>query len=92
MKKIIENYIIVKPKVERIGGQDDFEKVLTKALKCSKKKYQNMSQAGIDHVNKNYNFENFENSWIELMDNLIEKHGSWENRVGYKKWHLLEVA
>ena len=25
MKKIVENYVIVKPKVERIGGQDDFE-------------------------------------------------------------------
>lgn len=73
-------------------GQDDFEKVLTKALKCSKKKYQNMSQAGIDHVNKNYNFENFENSWIELMDEFVEKHGSWDNRKIYKRWHMMEVA
>jgi len=24
MQKIIENYVIVKPKVERIGGHDDF--------------------------------------------------------------------
>jgi len=24
MKKIIENYLILKPKVERIGGPDDF--------------------------------------------------------------------
>ena len=28
MKKIIENYVILKPKVERIGGQDDFEKLV----------------------------------------------------------------
>jgi len=26
------------------------------------------------------------------MDDLIERHGSWENRQGYKRWHLLEVA
>ena len=32
MKKIIENYIIVKPKVERIGGQDDFEKLLNRTV------------------------------------------------------------
>ena len=32
MKKIIENYIIVKPKVERIGGQDDFEKLLNRTI------------------------------------------------------------
>ena len=24
VKKIVENYVIVKPKVERIGGHDDF--------------------------------------------------------------------
>ena len=32
MKKIVENYIIVKPKVERIGGQDDFEKLLNRKI------------------------------------------------------------
>ena len=32
MKKIVENYIIVKPKVERIGGQDDFEKLLNRTI------------------------------------------------------------
>jgi len=73
-------------------SQRDFDRTLTKALKLPSKKYKQMSSQGVRHVAKNYNFENFENSWIELMDNLIEKHGSWENRVGYKKWHLLEVA
>ena len=28
MKKIVENYVIVKPKVERIGGHEDFEKLI----------------------------------------------------------------
>lgn len=28
MKKIVENYVIVKPKVERIGGRDDFEELI----------------------------------------------------------------
>ena len=73
-------------------SQRDFDRTLTKALKLPSKKYKQMSSQAVRHVAKNYNFENFENSWIELMDNLIEKHGSWENRVGYKKWHLLEVA
>ena len=73
-------------------SQREFDRTLTKALKLPSKKYKQMSSQAVRHVAKNYNFENFENSWIELMDNLIEKHGSWENRVGYKKWHLLEVA
>ena len=28
MKKIVENYVIVKPKVERIGGHDDFKQLV----------------------------------------------------------------
>ena len=28
MKKIIENYLILKPKVERIGGQEDFDELV----------------------------------------------------------------
>ena len=28
MKKIVENYVIVKPKVERIGGHDDFQQLV----------------------------------------------------------------
>ena len=33
MKKIVENYIIVKPKVERIGGRDDFEELIKGKMK-----------------------------------------------------------
>jgi len=73
-------------------SQDDFTKTLKKALKCSKKAYNNMSEKGIQHVLENYNFENFEKTWIETMDNIIEKHGSWETRKNYDRWHLWEVA
>ena len=51
-----------------------------------------MISQGRRHVEKNYNFEKFEKSWVELMDKIIEEHGSWETRKNYKRWHLLEVA
>ena len=73
-------------------SQTHFENIMTKALNLPVKKYKQMSSHGVRHVNKNYNFENFEKSWVELMDNLIREHGSWETRTGYKKWHLMEVA
>jgi glycosyltransferase involved in cell wall biosynthesis len=73
-------------------SQRDFEKNLTKALKNPARKYKQMGSQGRRHVLKNYNFENFEKSWIELMDKIIEQNGSWETRKNYKKWHLLEVA
>ena len=73
-------------------NQNDFDKILNKAIKLPKTKYKKMSSAGIKHVKKNYNFEKFEKSWIDLMDNVVEEQGSWDNRVNYKRWHLMEVA
>ena len=64
----------------KIESQDDFNKSLTKALKCSKKQYDKMSAAGINHVKENYNFEDYENNWVELIDTCIEENGSWETR------------
>jgi hypothetical protein len=43
-------------------------------------------------VLKNYNFENFEKQWVSIMDEIVEKYGSWEDRQDYKTWHLMEVA
>ena len=73
-------------------SQSDFNNVMTKALKCSKKQYDKMSAAGINHVKENYNFEDYENNWIETIDTCIEENGSWETRKNYKRWHLVEVA
>ena len=73
-------------------NKEEFIGVLKKALNASPKAYKKMSEAGRQHVLENYNFENYENSWIKIMDEVIEKHGSWETRKGYKRWHLMEVA
>lgn len=73
-------------------SQNDFNKALSKALRTSSKTYKKWSIQGREHVAANYNFEDYENGWIELMDKIVEKHGSWGSREGYKSWHLLEVA
>ncbi len=48
-------------------------------------------RAGREHVLKNYNFENFNDTWVNLMLKLHEEEGSWETRK-YKNYRLLEVA
>ena len=73
-------------------NQQDFESCLTKALKLTKKKYDTLSEAGRQHVLKNYNFENYEKNWVKIMDDFIEKNGSWETRKNYKSWEFMEVA
>ena len=48
-------------------------------------------RAGRDHVMKNYNFENFNSTWVNLMLKIYEEEGSWETRK-HKNYRLLEVA
>ena len=73
-------------------SKEDFINALKKALNLSEKAYKKMSIQGREHVKNNYNFENYKNRWIEIMDQVIEDHGSWESRKKYRTWHLMEVA
>jgi len=73
-------------------SQKDFEKTLTSALNIRTKTYKKMVTLGKVHVKQNYSFDAFEKSWIEVMDRVVEEHGSWETRKNYKRWHLKEIV
>ena len=47
---------------------------------------------GRDHVEKNYNFDNFIKTWDEVFTRVHEEHGSWETRNRKQNWTLEEVA
>lgn len=73
-------------------SQKDFEKALSDAINIREKKYKKMVTLGRAHIANNYNFNKFETRWVEYMDDIVERHGSWENRRLYKRWHLKEIA
>ena len=73
-------------------GKEDFIKALKWALDIRPAVYKKMSKNGMEHIKQNYNFEQYERRWIEFMDGVVEKHGSWETRKGYKRWHCMEIA
>tara|TARA_R110002020_G_scaffold200547_1_gene402892 strand:+ start:313 stop:1599 length:1287 start_codon:yes stop_codon:yes gene_type:complete len=73
-------------------SKSDFHDALDKCLNMSTKSYKKTSILGRDHVRNNYNFENYEKRWIELMDDIVRRHGSWDSRNDHKRWHLMEVA
>ena len=72
-------------------SQEDFENCLNKALKITKSRYKKMANLGRQHVKNNYSFKKYQEGWIKLMDEFLEKHGSWETRQGYKRWHVVEI-
>jgi len=73
-------------------SQKEFTEVMKKALNVSKKAYNKMSRDGLKHVQDNYSFKNYIEGWIDVMDGIVEKHGSWETRKNHSRWQLLEVA
>lgn len=73
-------------------NQKEFTNTLKKAINVSAKAYKRMSDGGRNHVKENYNFEKYENAWVDTMDQILEREGSWENRKNYNRWHLMEVA
>ena len=57
-----------------------------------KEEREELGRKGAEHVRKNYNFNDFKNNWIELIDDIHERYGSWDNRKGYKAWEIKEIA
>ena len=50
-----------------------------------------LGNRAIEYVKNNYSYEKFQKQWIELVDDIIERHGSWNNRRGYTPWSIKEV-
>ena len=73
-------------------SKEDFLQALHTIYSMPKKEREKIGARGREHVQKNYNFDKFNKSWIELIDKTIEEKGSWDTRVGYERWHLKEIA
>jgi glycosyltransferase involved in cell wall biosynthesis len=76
---------------DRVNKQD-FIDALLKLYNMSKEERKELGMKGRQHVLDNYSFEKFNSLWVETVDDIFAKHGSWETRKNYKSWHLLEVA
>ncbi len=73
-------------------SKEDFLNALRKIYNMSKEERKALGKAGQEHVRKNYNFDTLCNRWVEVIDGLCEKHGSWETRKNYKAWEMTEIA
>jgi len=69
----------------------DFIAALKKIYGMTKSERKLLGMKGRHHVLKNYNFENFNEKWIKLIDSTIKNCGSWDTRSGYKPWDFREI-
>ena len=65
---------------------------LSKMYFMSPKARKEMGLKGRKHVIENYGFEDFGKQWVELVDSIMEKQGSWKDRKNYSCIRFAEVA
>ena len=51
-----------------------------------------MGRKGLEHIRKNYNFNNYKEKWVNLMLDIYEKNGSWESRNDYSGIYFKKIA
>ena len=73
-------------------SKETFVEALKTMYNMTKEEREELGRRGRQHVMKNYNFDDFSQNWVNLIDSVIENYGSWEDRNGYQRWDMLEVA
>ena len=51
-----------------------------------------LGMLGMKHVRDNYNYDDFQKNWLNLIEDITERFGSWDTRKGYNAWELKEVV
>ena len=69
-----------------------FLSALSKIYFVTPEERKKMGMLGKAHVEKNYNFKNFGQIWVDYMDEIYKSEGSWETRKGYNGIRFMEVA
>ena len=89
-KAIIGSLQVPYIREDRIN-EDEFVDALEYIHNMSPSERDDLGKLGIEHVIKNYNFDNFKQTWVKTMTDLYEKNGSWENRKNYSSWKVTEI-
>jgi len=72
-------------------NKDDFVNALLKIYNMTNEEREELGRMGKQHVQTNYNFNDFEERWVTLVDQVIDEHGSWDNRKIYKPYCFTEI-
>jgi len=73
-------------------SKEQFFSAMDKMMALGKEGRKQMGLKGRDHVLKNYNFDDFNKSWVDTMTQIYESNKSWEERKNYNGIRFKEVA
>tara|TARA_R100001079_G_scaffold62_1_gene27 strand:+ start:5952 stop:7217 length:1266 start_codon:yes stop_codon:yes gene_type:complete len=73
-------------------SKDHVISALNNMYSLSDEERREMGTNGLAHAHKNYGFENFKSTWVDLMLEIYEKEGSWDTRKDYNGITFKEIA
>lgn len=73
-------------------NKDDFVNALLSLYNAPESERQEMGRKGRLHLEENYNMEVLMKKWDDILTKLHLEKGSWQNRKGYTRWVLKEIA
>tara|TARA_Y100000593_G_scaffold93664_1_gene189395 strand:- start:74 stop:1342 length:1269 start_codon:yes stop_codon:yes gene_type:complete len=73
-------------------SKEQFFSAMDKMMALGKTGRKEMGLKGREHVMVNYNFDNFNQQWVDFMTNIHNTEGSWETRTNYNGIRFKEVA
>ena len=86
-KMIVGSQLVPYVGEDRIS-KEDFLSALEKLYNMSPEERQTLGKKGREHVIKNYSFGFFNERWPELIEDIYNRHGSWDSRKNYKTWKM----
>ena len=75
---------------DRLSG-DDVIAAFEEIYNMSSAERQEVGRRGREHVMKNYNFKKYKDFWVQYLEDLHSRLGSWETRKSYSPWEIKEV-
>jgi len=76
---------------DRLDENDVIEAMRT-MIEMPEEERKKLGEQGRQHVEKNYNFKDFNESWVALMEKVIKENGSWDERKNFNNWTLEELS
>jgi len=76
---------------DRLNGEDVVS-AMREMVEMDPEERKKLGEAGRGHVQENYNFEDFNESWVALVEKVMKDHGSWDERKIYNNWTLEELS
>ena len=75
---------------DRLNGKDVVDAML-KMYNMTPEERKELGLKALENVNNRFSFKLYEERWVKLINDVIEEHGSWDNRKNYNRWELREI-